>query len=79
MSDGILLELEKTKLTQSQLVILEIVRENGTTGTTPKEIQGMVSFAPRTIRYALRSLQHSNLIRRIPCLQDMRQSVYIPA
>ncbi|MFW9799675.1 MAG: MarR family transcriptional regulator [Candidatus Thorarchaeota archaeon] len=78
MSDQVLLEFKKTKLTQSQVVILEIVEQNGTTGTTPKEIQGMVSFAPRTIRYALRSLQRNELIRRIPCLQDMRQSVYIP-
>jgi len=78
MSDRVLLEFEKTKLTQSQLIILEVVKQSGTTGTTPKEIQGMVSFAPRTVRYALRSLQRSELVRRIPCLQDMRQSVYIP-
>ncbi|MHA2263459.1 MAG: MarR family transcriptional regulator [Candidatus Thorarchaeota archaeon] len=66
------------KLTESQLVILEILRENGRVGTTPKDILGMVPFAPRTVRYALRTLLHNNLVRRIPCLQDMRQSVYMP-
>ncbi|MHA2149683.1 MAG: MarR family transcriptional regulator [Candidatus Thorarchaeota archaeon] len=64
------------KLTKSQLVILEILRRNDKKGTTPKEIQDQVLFAPRTIRYALRKLLHQNLIWRIPCLEDMRQLIY---
>jgi DNA-binding MarR family transcriptional regulator len=38
-----------------------------------------VSFAPRTVRYALRKLLKKQLIKRVPCLQDMRQWIYVPA
>ncbi|MHA2140325.1 MAG: MarR family transcriptional regulator [Candidatus Thorarchaeota archaeon] len=65
-------------LTKSQLVILDILRANREKGTTPKEIHDKVSYAPRTVRNALRKLLHQNLICRVPCLQDMRQAIYFP-
>ncbi|MHA2067188.1 MAG: MarR family transcriptional regulator [Candidatus Thorarchaeota archaeon] len=70
--------LGEMKLTKSQRIILEILRENRAKGTTPKEIHDKVSFAPRTVRNALRILLHQNLIARVPCLQDMRQAIYFP-
>ncbi len=66
------------KLTKSQRIILGILRENSTKGTTPKEIQDKVSFTPRTVRHALRILLYQNLISSVPCLQDMRQVIYFP-
>jgi len=66
-------------LTKSQQVILEVLQTKGIDGITPKEILAEVDFAPRTVRYALRKLLRMNLIRRIPCLQDMRQHIYVPS
>ncbi len=57
-------------------MVLEILGENGSIGATSKEIQNRVSFASRTVRYALKILLNQDLIRRVPCLQDMRQSKY---
>lgn len=71
-------ELNSRKLTKSQSIVLHILRENGMRGATPKQIVDEVSFAPRTVRYALRKLLRRKLIRRIPCLQDMRQYLYFP-
>jgi DNA-binding MarR family transcriptional regulator len=67
------------KLTKSQSIVLSILREKGKNGITPKQLLDKVSFAPRTVRYALRKLLKKKLIRRYPCLQDMRQWIYIPA
>ncbi|MGQ4911867.1 MAG: MarR family transcriptional regulator [Candidatus Thorarchaeota archaeon] len=65
-------------LTKSQALVLSILKESGQDGVTPKQLLDKVSFAPRTVRYALRKLLKKNLIKRYPCLQDMRQHVYVP-
>ncbi|MFX1367506.1 MAG: MarR family transcriptional regulator [Promethearchaeota archaeon] len=67
------------KLTKSQTIVLDLLRKKGKQGVTPKQLMEEISFAPRTIRYALRKLLGKNLIKRIPCLQDMRQWIYLPA
>ena len=72
-------ELKTLKLTKSQHIVLDILRSSGRDGVTPKQLLDKVSFAPRTVRYALRKLLKKNLIKRVPCLQDMRQWIYVPA
>jgi len=66
------------KLTKSQEIVLSILRSSGKDGVTPKQLLDKVSFAPRTVRYALRKLLKKQLIKRYPCLQDMRQWIYVP-
>lgn len=73
------LRVKTSKLTKSQEIVLSILRKQGESGVTPKQLLGEVPFAARTVRYALRKLLKKNMIRRIPCLQDMRQWIYIPA
>ncbi|MFW9834883.1 MAG: MarR family transcriptional regulator [Candidatus Thorarchaeota archaeon] len=73
------LRVKASKLTKSQETVLNILRTQGKNGVTPKQLLGEVHFAARTVRYALRKLLAKNLIRRIPCLQDMRQWIYVPA
>jgi DNA-binding MarR family transcriptional regulator len=72
-------ELKNLKLTKSQKIVLDILRKEGRKGVTPKQLLDKVSFAPRTVRYALRKLLKKMLIKRVPCLQDMRQWIYVPA
>jgi DNA-binding MarR family transcriptional regulator len=72
-------ELAFQRLTKSQMIVLSVLRETGKDGVTPKQLIDHVSFAPRTVRYALRKLLKRRLIRRYPCLEDMRQWIYIPA
>jgi DNA-binding MarR family transcriptional regulator len=72
-------ELKNMKLTKSQMIVLDILRSEGKDGVTPKQLLDKVSFAPRTVRYALRKLLKKQLIKRVPCLQDMRQWIYVPA
>lgn len=72
-------ELKDLKLTKSQKIVLDILRSSGKDGVTPKQLLDKVSFAPRTVRYALRKLLKKDLIKRVPCLQDMRQWIYVPA
>jgi DNA-binding MarR family transcriptional regulator len=72
-------ELKEMRLTKSQMIVLGILRKSGRDGVTPKQLLDKVSFAPRTVRYALRKLLKKNLIKRVPCLQDMRQYIYTPA
>lgn len=72
-------ELKNMKLTKSQMIVLDILRSSGKDGVTPKQLLDEVSFAPRTVRYALRKLLKKQLIKRVPCLQDMRQWIYVPA
>jgi DNA-binding MarR family transcriptional regulator len=72
-------ELKNQRLTKSQKKVLAILRSKGGSGVTPKELLDEVSFAPRTVRYALRRLLKKKLIKRIPCLLDMRQWIYVPA
>ncbi len=80
MSDNELQEELKTiKLTKSQAIVLDILRTSGRKGITPKQLLDKVSFAPRTVRYALRKLLKMKLVKRVPCLQDMRQFIYVPA
>ncbi|MFX1415586.1 MAG: MarR family transcriptional regulator [Promethearchaeota archaeon] len=71
-------ELAELRLTRSQGIVLDILRKKGKNGVTPKQLIEEVSFAPRTVRYALRKLLKFKLIRRIPCLLDMRQWIYLP-
>ncbi len=71
-------ESRSNKLTKSQEMVLTILRSNGKDGVTPKQLLDEVPFAPRTVRYALRKLLKKRLIKRYPCLQDMRQHVYVP-
>ena len=72
-------ELDIVRLTKSQTIVLDLLRKNGMNGATPKQLLDKVSFAPRTVRYALRKLLKKKLIRRVPCLQDIRQWIYVPA
>ncbi len=72
-------ELKQMKLTKSQMIVLNILRKQGKNGVTPKQLLDKVGFAPRTVRYALRKLLKKQLIKRVPCLQDMRQWIYVPA
>jgi DNA-binding MarR family transcriptional regulator len=72
-------ELKDMKLTKSQMIVLDILRSSGKGGVTPKQLLDKVSFAPRTVRYALRKLLKKKLIKRVPCLADMRQWIYVPA
>ncbi len=65
-------EPDAVRLTKSQTIVLDLLRKNGMNGATPKQLLDKVSFAPRTVRYALRKLLKKKLIRRVPCLQDMR-------
>jgi len=79
MTDESLREkLAGVRLTKSQGIVLDILRKRGKNGVTPKKLIEEVSFAPRTVRYALRKLLKFKLIRRIPCLLDMRQWIYLP-
>jgi len=71
-------ELKGMKLTKSQMIVLDILRSSGRNGVTPKQLLDKVSFAPRTVRYELRKLLKKQLIKRVPCLQDMRQWIYVP-
>jgi DNA-binding MarR family transcriptional regulator len=80
MTDGNLPEeSDAVRLTKSQTIVLDLLRKNGKNGATPKQLLDKVSFAPRTVRYALRKLLKKRLIKRVPCLQDMRQWIYVPA
>lgn len=46
-------------------------------GLTTKEILNCVTYASRTVRYALKKLWTMKLIQKIPYLLDMRQSKYL--
>lgn len=72
-------ELHDIGLTKSQTIVLDLMRTRGRKGVTPKQLLQEVPFAARTVRYALRKLLRKKLIKRIPCLQDMRQWIYLPA
>ncbi len=72
-------ELDHVKLTKSQHIVLDLMRKKGRKGVTPKQLLKEVPFAARTVRYALRKLLRKKFIKRIPCLKDMRQWIYLPA
>ena len=61
-------------LPQSALVVVEILRREG--ALTPKDIFQKTNFAPRTVRYALKTLLESNTIEKVPNLLDLRQNKY---
>ncbi|MEM2636864.1 MAG: hypothetical protein QXL15_00785 [Candidatus Korarchaeota archaeon] len=50
---------------------------NGSKTTT--EIENTTLLSQRTVRYAIKVLMKIGLVRRIFNLQDMRQSMYVPA
>ena len=56
-------ELKNMKLTKSQMIVLDILRTDGKDGVTPKQLLDKVSFAPRTVRYALRKLLKKMLLQ----------------
>ena len=71
-------ETKNLRLTKSQKIVLRTLREKGKNGVTPSQLIADITFAPRTVRYALRKLLKNKLIKRIPCLSDMRQWIYLP-
>ena len=71
-------ELRESSLTKSQREVLSILQNGESDGMTPSQIIGQVTFAPRTVRYALRKLLRLELVKRYPCLEDMRQFIYVP-
>ena len=78
VSQELVHESKAHRLTKSQMIVLAVLRQTGKNGVTPKQLIDNVSFAPRTVRYALRKLLKKSLIKRYPCLEDMRQWIYIP-
>lgn len=62
-------------LPRSALIVLSSLVKNGP--MCPKDLCADIGLAPRTVSFALRKLMHSNLLRRIPNLGDMRKSLYV--
>lgn len=67
-------ESKNVHLPQSALVVVKILREEG--ALTPKDIFQKTNFAPRTVRYALKTLLENNVIEKVPNLLDLRQNKY---
>lgn len=66
-------------MTKSQKVIFKILQKAPKRGLTPKEIIGVVDYAPRTVRYALGKFLKSGIAKRTPDIQnDMRTNFYKP-
>jgi DNA-binding MarR family transcriptional regulator len=42
------------------------------------DIEDKVNYAPRTINMALSKLRENELVKKYPCLHDMRLRFYIP-
>lgn len=68
------MQLEMLKLSPSIQEIYYILKENGP--QTPKEISAQTSYAPRTLRYALKKLLELQLIKKSPNFEDLRQNFY---
>jgi len=62
------------KLSPSIQEIYYILKEKGP--QTPKQISAKTSYAPRTLRYALKKLLELNLIKKSPNFEDLRQNYY---
>ena len=62
-------------LPRSAWIVLNSLMKNGP--MCPKDLCADIRLAPRTVSFALRKLMHSNLLRRIPNLGDMRKSLYV--
>ncbi|MFX1449398.1 MAG: winged helix-turn-helix transcriptional regulator [Promethearchaeota archaeon] len=67
-------QLELIKLSPSIQQIYYILKQNG--AQTPKEISAQTSYAPRTLRYALKRLLELHLIKKAPNFDDLRQNYY---
>ncbi len=67
-------EVKICHLPQSALVVVKILRKEG--ALTPKEIFKKTSFAPRTVRYALKTLLENGVVDKVPNLLDLRQNKY---
>lgn len=68
------METPLIKLSPSIKQIYYILKEQGP--QTPKEISAKTSYAPRTLRYALKKLLELNLIKKTPNFEDLRQNYY---
>lgn len=55
---------------------LLVVLSNSEVPMSPKQIQEEVGMPVRATRYALRRLLVQGLVRKVPCLDDMRTSYY---
>lgn len=62
-------------LPPSAVEVLSILRREGP--LTPKDLFGRTSLAPRTVRYALKVLLDSKLVKKVPNLHDLRQNLYV--
>ncbi len=65
---------EKKRIPPSAKVVYDLLKKNGP--LTAKDILRQCNLAPRTVRYALKKLLDSRMIKRLPNLNDMRQNVY---
>jgi predicted transcriptional regulator len=66
----------QNKLPPSARRVYEIL-EKSDEGLTTKDILSRVDYASRTVRYALKKLVATGLVRKLPYLLDMRQSRYL--
>ena len=57
-----------------KVYVILLEEENG---LTTKELLEKVDYASRTVRYALKKLVATGLVRKLPYLMDMRQSKYL--
>ena len=67
-------EIPEIKLSPSIKEVYYILKANGP--QTPKEILAQTSYAPRTLRYALKKLLELHLIKKTPNFEDLRQNYY---
>lgn len=68
------IEVKVYHLPQSALVVVKILKKEG--ALTPKEIFKKTNFAPRTVRYALKTLLENGVVDKVPNLLDLRQNKY---
>ena len=73
---GIPLNLETGQVTlpRSAYVVYKIIEDKYR--ITPKDIISQSELTPRTVRFALTYLKKNGYVKRLPCLEDMRQSYY---
>ncbi|MHA1711859.1 MAG: MarR family transcriptional regulator [Candidatus Freyarchaeota archaeon] len=68
-------EVKGEELPPSALEVINILRKEGP--LTPKELFEKTTFAPRTVRYALKILLDRKLVKKVPNLNDLRQNKYV--
>lgn len=66
--------MDEGPMPKSASFIYRIIERKGR--ITPKDLIIESGMTPRTVRFALTYLRNSNLVKRVPCLTDMRQSYY---